>query len=164
MLFVKEFNNQDKNYRQEQLNLLYNQARQKNITLRKEGFFANIKFHLNHADENWNRMDENRARSMAIALQTLLGILFTALGGLLLIPTINTLVVYLPIAFITLGAILTFTALIMAYIDQHEAIETSPKLENLITISNANCEKSKSSLLKIWQDIQNVELTPYCNF
>ena len=44
--------------------------RRDNTAARKEGFFSNIKFHLNHADKNWSRAQENYIRSMTIAVTT----------------------------------------------------------------------------------------------
>lgn len=127
---------------------------------RKEGFFANIKFHLKHADQNWHRLDENRIRSMAIAVQTPLGIAFMLLGAVILIPTIGTFLLYLPIAIIALGAILTITALVLAYVDQHEAINTHQALENSISDLLTEQEKHTSCLLETWKEIETIDFEP----
>ena len=140
-------------------NLWTTNIRIKNTAARKEGFFSNIKFHLNHADENWHRSEENYIRSMAIAL-TPLGIGIMVLGGIVLIPTIFTFLLPLPLAVIALGAILTATALILAHIDQQEAVKMHQTLEESIPSLLTKKENHASSLLETWKEIEAIDFEP----
>lgn len=154
------FKNEESFLRSTDEDLRTTNTRIERAAARKEGFFANIKFHLKHADENWHRLDENRLRSMAIAVQTPLGIALMVLGGIVLIPTIGTFLLYLPIAIIALGAILTVTALVMAYIDKREAIKMHQTLENSIPDLLTRKENHTSSLLETWKEIEAIDFEP----
>ena len=116
--------------------------------------FSNIKFHLAHSDE---RLNENRLRSIAIGVQAPLGMAIIMLGCIVLIPTIGTASLYLPITFIALGTILTLTALALAYLDQREARSTHQNLENLTISLLRNKEDHASRLLETWKEIEAVD-------
>lgn len=132
--------------------------RKENVAARGAGFFSNIRFHLNHGDDADNRRYGNYTRSLAIGVSAPLGIAIILVGGMVLIPTMNTYLLYLPIAFIALGAILSASAMILAYVDKQEAIRTYASLEKKHQELTKQEEQLVFELCDIFDKVKSIDV------
>ena len=82
------------------------------------------------------------------------------LGGAVLIPTIFTFLLPLPLAIIALEAILTATTLILTHIDQQEAVKMHLTLEESILSLSTEKDNHADSLLETWKEIEAIDFEP----
>lgn len=125
---------------------------QNQCALRKEGLKQNIQFH-------YNRMNtvDFFSKSNLISGGAFFGILLVMMGSVVLIPTLFTYLLPLPIVIISLGIVCGLTALILAYKDKCDASVEYEAVPKQLETLHSQLTKSRDTLFNIWKEMQCVD-------
>ncbi len=126
-------------------------AKSQSINIRKHSFFSNIKYHFNNND---NQREFNK--SMLIAPGIFLGSSLIILGCIVLIPTINTFLLPMPIAIICIGVTLIIAAFILAKIDYNNASKEDIEYKNLVDELTSQYNDSGYELYNTYNEIRSI--------
>ena len=124
------------------------------IALRKAGFFSNIKFNLNAANkqEGFNKV--------ALVIPGIcLGLSLIILGSILLIPTIHTFLLPLPIVLLSLGISLIVVAFALVHQDRQEARKEDIEYKQEIKDLTNKKDTSEDELFNAYNEIRAVNFT-----
>ena len=124
------------------------------IKARKDGFFSNIKFNLNatNKQEGFNKV-------ALVVPGICLGLSLIILGSILLIPTIHTFLLPLPIVLLSLGISLIVVAFALVHQDRQEARKEDIEYKQEIKDLTNKKDTSEDELFNAYNEIRAVNFT-----
>lgn len=126
-------------------------VKSQSINSRKHSFFSNIKYHFNN---NENQREFNN--SMLIVPGIFLGSSLTIVGSIVLIPTINTFLLPMPITMICLGVSLIVAGLILVKMDCNNAFKEDKESQTRVDTLAKQYEGSGDELFKAYNEIRSI--------